>query len=340
MPDGEELLVSAGTFQNFRTFRVSLDDGGSAPAEWLGPNQVAGDVCGSRLVFERRDIQPRDIWQAPGRLADDAGALARPLIESPAADVMPTFSRDGEQIAFRSTITGKNQIWVANRDGTNLHQVTYQEFGARQPTWSPDGEWIAFASEDGGSLNVWVVNLGTRRLEQITNSVADDLPGAFSPDGHHIYVESLRTGEWQIFSVPFPGGELEYEAERVTPDGGAMAIPSPDGHYLYYYKPRTVFRLPLPVGSGAEQAVLPGMNINLVAWDVAKNGIYFRPWGPDAEGVYRVNYLDFESDRTTEVFRTEVRFHGLRVSPDETTLIFDGPWVSPGIELVLIENFR
>jgi Tol biopolymer transport system component len=56
-----------------------------------------------------------------------------------------TLSPDGSRFAYvRTTFnkeTGKNesQIWLANVDGTDRHQITQVGTGNANPVWSPDG---------------------------------------------------------------------------------------------------------------------------------------------------------------------------------------------------------
>ena len=37
-----------------------------------------------------------------------------------------------------------NDIWLANRDGSNVHRLTTFEGAETQPHFSPDGKWVAF----------------------------------------------------------------------------------------------------------------------------------------------------------------------------------------------------
>ena len=45
------------------------------------------------------------------------------------------WSPDGEWIAFVSTRSGATELWAARRDGSDLHQLTYDGLWLRFPNW-------------------------------------------------------------------------------------------------------------------------------------------------------------------------------------------------------------
>jgi Tol biopolymer transport system component len=63
--------------------------------------------------------------------------------DSPADDMQPAFSPDGEQIAFRSEREGGG-IFVMGTTGESVRRVT--SFGYT-PAWSPDGKRLVVSSD-------------------------------------------------------------------------------------------------------------------------------------------------------------------------------------------------
>lgn len=59
-------------------------------------------------------------------------------------DGWPRWSPDGKRIAFTSRRTGDYEVWVINRDGSGMRQVTDSKGGHYSP-WSPDGNTIAYS---------------------------------------------------------------------------------------------------------------------------------------------------------------------------------------------------
>ena len=76
--------------------------------------------------------------------ADGTGVTQ--LTSNTFADASPTWSPDGEHIAFTSDRTGNLEIFVMDADGSSQHDITNDPGYDLQPTWSPDGEKIAFGA--------------------------------------------------------------------------------------------------------------------------------------------------------------------------------------------------
>lgn len=71
-------------------------------------------------------------------LIDVGTGEERPLIpDGITGNLDPAWSPDGSQIAFVSNRSGTNEIWVVNRDGTNLRQLTQLGTSIRYPYWHP-----------------------------------------------------------------------------------------------------------------------------------------------------------------------------------------------------------
>ncbi|HEX9649103.1 MAG TPA: hypothetical protein VGA21_00970 [Cyclobacteriaceae bacterium] len=85
----------------------------------------------------------------------------------------PVWSPDGNQIAFYSNRDGDFEIYVVNSDGSNLRQITSNEFNDGSPTCSPDGKKLLFKSNRAGNSNFYLHELAsgkTHLLHKILRS--------------------------------------------------------------------------------------------------------------------------------------------------------------------------
>jgi Tol biopolymer transport system component len=179
-----------------------------------------------------------DIWEIPGPASSarerQQAAAGRALIESTRLDTNPQYSPNGSRIAFTSERTGKEQIWVADADGSTAMQLTHRDAWFGSPRWSPDGRYIAYDGVDGPDRkgDVYVMPAGGGAERRVTPEASHEQRPSWSRDGRWIYYESDRTGVFQLWKTEFPVGKTL----QVTSHGGAAASESPDGQWLYYGK--------------------------------------------------------------------------------------------------------
>jgi TolB protein len=155
------------------------------------------------------------------------GSDVRRLTNRPGPDGGPFFSWDGGRIAFRGRQLPsgaefddyrsllKQALWrptslelfVMDRDGRNIQQITRRGSANFAPSWHPDGKRLIFASnaEDpkGRDFDIYTINLDGTGVERITfNDTFDGFP-MFSPDGKHLAFASNRNakteGETNVF---------------------------------------------------------------------------------------------------------------------------------------------
>jgi Tol biopolymer transport system component len=118
-----------------------------------------------------------------------------PIAPSTLLEHMPDYSPDGKLIAFSSTRTGAEEIYIANADGTNPKQVTTMGgpvcSGAR---WSPDGHTIVFHSGGRESRRqVYLLDVKTGVIKRLTDDSAASTQASWSQDGKAIYYTSDKT---------------------------------------------------------------------------------------------------------------------------------------------------
>jgi Tol biopolymer transport system component len=151
-----------------------------------------------------------DIFLAPA-----AGGTSVRLVDRAA---YPTWSPDGQQIAFLSDRGGQWDIWRIPARGGEPTQVVNDDLIDYQPAWSPDGKWIAFASisglrvvrSEGGAAPLLLVEAGSAILSP-----------SWSADGHWLYFSWNRTSAkaslWRLELGP--DGRAASAPERISLGG-------------------------------------------------------------------------------------------------------------------------
>jgi TolB protein len=107
-------------------------------------------------------------------------------------DANPSWSPDGDWIAFSSRREGEENIWIMNDSGKKMRRLT--EKGGLYPSFSPDGKEIAFVSyrEPGSNGDIYTVNIETGEERRITSGPAIDLYPSFASDNFSIIFSRIE----------------------------------------------------------------------------------------------------------------------------------------------------
>lgn len=303
----------------------SLHQGQSAADQW-DIEDPAGPV--DLLEFEAvegtwmsLDVSPdgrRILFDLLGHIYEIPvqGGEARPLTGGRSWNLSPRYSPDGSLIAFSSDRDGSHDIWVMNRQGGDLRNISRSDENVFRPFWMPDGEQI-------------VSGMTLYTLQGEGTPLAADRSGMAMPEpgGEGLYLEhrasALYPFSFNPYVVPPGGWRIEYQ-ELVTghrntiagrPGGAFSPAVSPDGNRLAYLNrdnDETILLLQnLP--DRTERVLLRGLDP-----DRQEGGGHAGPWPniawhPDGESVYlssggRILAVDIDSgeSRTVE-FRAPVR---------------------------------
>ncbi len=129
------------------------------------------------------------------------------------------------KIAWVSERTGNQEVYVANRDGTNPVNVSnYPDGDDYAPSLSADGSKVAWRSNRGGNREVWVANTDGTEPVQVTDG-ADDSP-SLSADGSKIAWFNANYVSVCVANTNGTGGVVEVEAVA-PPRSAPMGARSP-----------------------------------------------------------------------------------------------------------------
>jgi Tol biopolymer transport system component len=347
MPDGRALVFSSsGHLGVSRLQRVSFGPDRLTPLgvpEPLPFGEQATAVTVSRtgrLVYSAQ-FRDSNIWKVS--LDGQPRLAAAPLAASTLDDHLPDYSPDGKRLAFSSTRSGVEEIWISSADGSNPEQVTAtggaQSSNAR---WSHDGRTIVFSSRrEVGERQIdrlghlYLLSPGSGEMRRITDDPSDHVEPNWSRDGGSIYFASSRTGRYEGWRMPAAGGE----AVRITPNGGMTPAESPDGRFVYYASdgsPTSLWRL--PVGGGEETKIADGLS-HAQNFVVARRGIYFLAVG-DAPHKTSIDFYEFATGRRTTLLSLGKQWwYGMALAPDERSILVSTV-DSAGSNLMVVDRIQ
>jgi TolB protein len=190
---------------------------------------LTGDkgVFSTRIAYVTKNGGKYNLW-----IADADGENAQAALSSPEPIISPSWSPQGNQLAYVSFESRKPVVYVHDVSQGKRRVVANFRGSNSAPAWSPDGKSLAVTlSRDGGS-QIYIVSAQGGEPRRLTQSSSIDTEPAFAPDGSAIYFVSDRGGSPQIYRTPAMGGPVQ----RVTFQGGYNISPSvsPDGRWLAY----------------------------------------------------------------------------------------------------------
>ncbi|MEI7694310.1 MAG: Tol-Pal system beta propeller repeat protein TolB [Chlorobium sp.] len=200
-PDGKYLAYTDYSTGRPALYIRNLHDGTTATAGKSGisidPAWRNNSELATTLSFEG----DQEIY-----LFKSNGALYRRVTKSSGIDLSPTFSPDGNKMAFVSERHGRPQIFIQDLLSGEVKRLTFNGEYNTQPSWSPAGDKIAYTTcENNGEFNIFAIGSDGSGLRQLTlNSGKNESP-SWSPDGELIVFTSSREGGKKLYTMSSTG---------------------------------------------------------------------------------------------------------------------------------------
>lgn len=88
----------------------------------------------------------------------------------------PAWSPQGDKIAFVSTDSGSDEIYLVSIDGSVVQQLTSNSnLWDKHPSWSPDGSQLVFYSNrEGDRRQLWIMNADGSGQRNLSNNAYED----------------------------------------------------------------------------------------------------------------------------------------------------------------------
>lgn len=185
------------------------------------------------VVQKNGGSQPYEV-----RVADYDGFNQFIVTRSSQPLMSPTWSPDGQRLAYVSFENKKSQLVVHNL-GSGQRKVVASFPGHNgAPAFSPDGSRLAFANSRDGQLNIYVMNSNGGQPTQLTSGAGNNTEPSWTPDGRILFT-SDRGGSPQVYSMSASGGGASLVgggrsySGQMSSDGKSMVMISGDNVVKY-----------------------------------------------------------------------------------------------------------
>jgi TolB protein len=240
--DGGNLAVGFDLLNTLTGQRVAGQRFVGTPSALRNAAHRVSDVVYEKIVGIRGAFATRIAYvsvegQPPAQkfqliVADADGENQRLVLESRYPLMSPSWSPDGQWLAYVSFENKKSAIYVQFVKTGERRQVSARAGINGAPVWSPDGKKLALTlGGSGGNPDIYLLELQTQNLTRLTEDPAIDTEAAWAPDGKSIYFTSDRAGGPQIYKIGVNPGD---RPKRITFTGNYNARPrlSADGNLL------------------------------------------------------------------------------------------------------------
>jgi len=200
----------------------------------------------------------------------------------------PSFSPDGDRLAFVTSLSGLPQVWTVSAQGGWPHQVTALDDQISSVEWSPTSDLLAFSLAPGGGMNsqTYLVEPDGTAIRRLTPGGSENNRlGTWTDDGEQLMMSSNvdDPGSLDAYLYDVSAGEMRLVARN---DGiGQLNDVSPDGKLatLFRMKSRGDSNIYLRnLESGEEHLLTPHEGV-AIAW----GGMF-----ADADTIYLAANVD------------------------------------------------
>lgn len=189
------------------------------PAVTSTPSSKDVQTSSGKIVFVSLQDGNREIYTTNS----DGSNLDR-LTQTPIDEFQPTWSPNGDQIAFQRGSGAKGEIWIMDVKSRQARILT----NGRCPAWSPDGQQIVFVSFQDGNPEIYTIGVNGANMKRLTDHPKGDWFPDWSPDGRRIAFSTFRNGDAQICLMEVDGDKVECLAD------GDIPVWSPDGRRILF----------------------------------------------------------------------------------------------------------
>jgi TolB protein len=265
------------------------------------------------------------MWLHAAAAADRAMSI--PVQISHAQNFDPFPSPDGKKLVFVSLISGKEQLFTMNVDGSNVVQITRDDADHEDPAWSPDGSKIAFVLITKDRHSIAVMRTDGSNVELLTPVEQNTIHPNWSADSKRVIyctnddLEPPKKNSAQINTI-------DLGTKKITPliAGGINTYGSwsPDLKHIAFRK------IIGDENSEVFVADADGSNLRNLTNNPFFDG--WPAWSPDSRKIafasnrrghgYQIFIMDADGTGPRLVANTEGRGTAPRWSPDGKTIYF------------------
>jgi len=219
-PDGKNISLSAkaGEEDALCIYNIESDETAQYKFELDGIFETSWSPRGDEIAFIGNKNGASDIY-----IFSIESKNITNITNDVFSDKNPSWSSDGQRIVFTSDRGGyieerispndfdmhkhnynNDDIYIINRDGSELIRVTDFSTKEYSPLFTPDGTTLAYISEQNGISNIYLHNLETDEIWPVTNLLTGASQLSWDYKAQKLAFTSFYRGGWHIYLLKNP----------------------------------------------------------------------------------------------------------------------------------------
>jgi DNA-binding winged helix-turn-helix (wHTH) protein/Tol biopolymer transport system component len=232
-----------------------------------------------QFVFTQQKRET-SIWKATS-INNTMENRESPIIDSTYENSEPRLSPNDQYLAYISTRSGVDSIWVENLNTQKSEQLfKMKNAKIADIVWSPDGKQIVFTLIEKNRSRIIFIGIENKQTKEFARS-ADTANGKWSPDGQSFYWMEKVSGNWLL-------NKQEKDSESIEP-----IFSKPIKYYLPMSNGNIYFQEILSTAIYSYNVITKKPAIEIVnqtshfgSWDAKDSALFYTAWSNEEQRTY------------------------------------------------------
>lgn len=247
------------------------------------------------------------------------------LVDSDGLDKAPIHLDGRDKIAFVSDRSGMQQIWLADKDGSNQRPISqFKQMGNFMSlAWSPKTQGLI--AWEANKHQIWSINIDTGEIEIIYESKQPIMFPTFSTSENRISFGSRQSGDWEIWSIDIKGNDLN----RLTYSGGYFGKLDDLRQQLFFtkYHDKGVWKKQLLLNT-TQLVINQEVREDYSWWQLVDDAIFIEGSYKEKRGIYQFSLVGELETMIAPIEQNSNRMFSL--SSDMNRILYSRPQASEG----------
>jgi serine/threonine protein kinase/Tol biopolymer transport system component len=187
---------------------------------------VSVSADGRTIVSVQRNYVS-DIWVGPAEAPDNANQVSSGRQDGMNGIAWTTDNR----IAYVANHSENFDLFIADADGGNERQLTFDRRYHGQPAVCDRGRAVVSMSDSGGASHLWKLDLQSGVSTELTNGSGEEAPACDVTGEWVFYLGQAPNGSSYVFKMPISGGAPVQVSDRIAIMGPMVSV---DGQHVAF----------------------------------------------------------------------------------------------------------